>query len=140
MEPHREDSEIVTMDISYSHFSLRSLATFSAPKCNQEYMIFNSRLGPFYLDHAGSYRPMMWDTDIGKGINYFIDSENERLLVEYYKRVKGETKAERTQRRSKRDGKKYYSLLFDLNSKNMISDEFCDLTSAVTESDNNPPE
>ena len=134
-----EDREMETLRIQQSKSHKWDLAPFSTPGSSIEYLIYDKFMGVSYLDYeSGRFKHLLMNQDLNMKIECFVDSKNERLVVKYPRRVQVCLKGRQSNRRSSQYEYRYYLLIFDLNSKKVISDQYCDLTKAPMLPANNP--
>ena len=142
MLPLEETKEKETFSTDESILASDNSVVFSVPGSGLECLIYNEEKGLFYLDQeSGQFQHILAHNDLEKVIGCFIDSQNERLVMMYHKQAKADLEGRESNGRSGQDEDTYSILLFDLNSKQVISDVFCDLnqTQALPLSEHNLP-
>ena len=135
MIPFGETRELETLKIKQSMYIDFHVSTFLAPGSNIDYLMFNESLGPFYLDQTtGKFQRILVSQDTERRIDYFIDSQNERFYVKSQAQAEGNKMSKEN---FKSFGKnKHVSLLFDLNSKQKIFEEFFDPAKSSSQTEN----
>ena len=127
MVPDAEDREIETLRIQSSLFDNGNLVTFTAANSNIEYLLFNESQDLFYLDHkSDKFKSILANKDITRCFDCYIDSQNERYHLKYHIHKKRDRMAKEISGSFRRDTHEEFSVIFDLNTAQEISKEFCE--------------